>query len=153
MPPPGDGRRVIRLASPVVKAICSVTLVMIRSTCVIRLVSRASVHQLTLASAGGKLCCTWRGCSVCVEVGFGVGVKLQAGSGGRDRSGSKIGGELSGKCGPAGAGIGVGLDDRGCLEVEAQGELGFINIEGDKVNVQTDPTEDRNAPSTGCGAQ
>src|SRR5207247_4082762 len=84
---------------------------------------------------GAQICIGSGGLSICGEAGFGLGTKAQLDSGGVAKDGSKIGAEISVKCGPAGIGVGASLDDRGCAEFELQGELGFVNFEGDKVGV------------------
>jgi RHS repeat-associated protein len=109
---------------------------------------------------GAKLCCTWKGCSVCAEVGFGLGAKVQAGSGGLDRTGAKAGLEISAKCGPAGVGIGASIDDRGCTELEAQTEIGLERLkglsagtEGEKVGASIGLDGAERKLGLGCSAQ
>lgn len=85
---------------------------------------------------GGQICYKGGAISICGEAGFGLGAKTQVDSGGVTDNGAKIGAEISAKCGPAGIGVGVSLDDKGCVETELQGELGFANFEGNKVGAQ-----------------
>src|SRR6185437_4357216 len=80
--------------------------------------------------AGLKVCCTWHGCSVCAEVGLGLGAKLQADGGGLDHPGVSVGAELKAKCGPLAAGAGVELTSNGCLHGEVLTKVGPVAVEG-----------------------
>jgi RHS repeat-associated protein len=100
---------------------------------------------------GAKVCCTWSGCSACIEVGFGAGAKAQADGGGLDHTGAAVGAELKAKCGPLAVGGDVELNSAGCLHGELVGQLGPLTVEGAKVGVQKDVELSEESANVGCG--
>jgi RHS repeat-associated protein len=67
---------------------------------------------------GAKVCCTWDGCSACVEVGIGLGADLSAGTGDLDETGLGFAAEASASCGPLNASIEYTIDTSGCSEFD-----------------------------------
>ena len=117
-------------------------------------------YRITLCEpkriGGGAQFCYKNGAvSVCGEAGIGFGVKGQLDSGGVTKDGTKIGAELSAKCGPAGIGVGASWDSNGCKDIFANGDLGFLTFEGDKIGgkQKIETPKLLESSSLGCGIQ
>ena len=68
---------------------------------------------------GAQLCCTWDGCSLCVEVGVGIGAGVSGSfTGGQARSGTSFGAEVSAGIGPLGVSVSGTLSECGA-KIEA----------------------------------
>ena len=98
---------------------------------------------------GVTTCITDEGVSVCAEVGFGVGASagVDAG-GGLEKTGTSIVAEASFKVagGLADVGVGVTLDDSGCLTATPKGQIGPVTFEPGKAGLDIDV---EGAPSIG----
>jgi hypothetical protein len=108
---------------------------------------------------GAKVCCTWSGCSACVEVGLGLGAGAQIDSGGLDHTGASVGAEAKAKCGELGVGAGVDLDTTGCLHGEIEAEAGIeageikVTNEGVTAKERIGPEETPHVGVGGCKLQ
>ncbi|MGZ6059311.1 MAG: RHS repeat domain-containing protein, partial [Myxococcaceae bacterium] len=88
---------------------------------------------------GVQTCITSDGASVCAEVGFGFGVTAGVDNGGLEKSGTKDGIEVNGKCGDVGVGGELSIDDTGCLKYGPTGSAGPIKVKkGPKAQVKAD---------------
>ncbi len=90
---------------------------------------------------GVSVCFDGGDLSICGEVGFGVGGKIQADTGAVEHNGTKIGGELSAKCLGFGSTVRLfSLDSAGCFKGFGleKGGLGPLQIESkEKVGART----------------
>ena len=110
-----------------------------------------SVSAYEGVGGGVGFCITDEGASVCGELGFGVGVNVEADiGGGLEKTGTQLVGELSASWGPVEIGVEASLDSSGCAKVSPKGQIGPETLALDKLGLELDV---HGSPKIGGGAE
>src|SRR5262249_8135656 len=91
-----------------------------------------NVSAYSGVGGGARLRVTSQGMSVCLEVGFGAGIEVEANTDGLDREGTAVVVEGPARRGPAGVGAEVTLNDCGEIIVEGKVCVGPVCGKGER---------------------
>jgi hypothetical protein len=78
---------------------------------------------------GAELCCNNGKCSICGELGFGLGVSGGVGSGDAKNTGGKVVSEAGASCGPAGASVKCEYGYKCGASCSAQAGVGPVSVD------------------------